>query len=106
MTHGVGVRDGEATMPDPSIAGWEIFSELLWSAMNNPKEFEKKVAFKQALAEAHKLNAGVMRLRSARYDKQVEARREEWIALVQALAATCRMQTGAKPPAGGKKPKH
>lgn len=83
-----------AEMPEPSVEGWERFSNLLELAMRDRKAFEARCKFRRRLVEAHRKSGHGMRKRGAQYDAAVAATRETWFAEHEVNEAIVRMQTG------------
>jgi hypothetical protein len=79
---------------DPTADLWGRFSDLLDLAIEDPKEFKRKVRAYERLIEAHRHNSSIMRLRGAEYDAKVEEAREEWANWLAASVAAIRMQAG------------
>lgn len=81
-------------VPDPSVDGWERFSNLLELAHADRKAFEARCKFRRRLIEAHRKSAHGMRKRAATYDAAVAESREVWFAEFEVNEAIVRMQTG------------
>jgi len=81
-------------VPAPSIDQWELFADRLYMALNDPKEYERRLKFRRRLAEAHSKNSGLMRLRGSEYDEDLAVSREVWVAVFEAHDSVIRMQAG------------
>jgi hypothetical protein len=83
-----------APIPEPSVEGWDRFSNLLEMALTDRKAFEARCKFRRRLVEAHRKGASGMRKRGAQYDDAVAATREAWFAEFEVNEAIVRMQAG------------